>query len=122
MKAEKVSGGNPLSVETGENHEKIVFKTSKFFVTKMHYVGNVEFYKHASLQVETQNCFAAMKMTNSTMNSSCTRYYLLLILSFLLLLIFFEFARRSPASRAVNSSGTAACCCHTSEDSAAGQR
>ena len=83
-------------METGENHEKIVFKTSKIFLTKMHYVRNVEFYKHANLQVETQNCFAAMEMTNSVMNSSkmnssSARYYSLLILSFLLLLIVFEF-------------------------------
>ena len=66
----KVSGGNQLSVETGENHEKNVFKSSKKFSQKMNYVGKVEFYIHGNLQVETQNGLEAMKMTNSTMNST----------------------------------------------------
>ena len=72
---EKVSGGNPLSVETGENHEKIVFKTSKKFFKKMHYVGNVEFYRHANLQVQTQKKLGATKMTKSAMNSNVYNDY-----------------------------------------------
>ena len=66
---EKVSGGNPVSMETGENHEKIIFKNFKKFLAKMYCVGNVKFYRHAKWQVETQICLGAMKMTNSSMNS-----------------------------------------------------
>ena len=80
------SGGNPLPVETGENHEKFIFKTSKKFLTKIHYVGNVEFYRHANLQVETQKQLGATKMTKSAMNSKYNYYsfcyYSLLNLSF----------------------------------------
>ena len=64
------SGGNPVSVETGENHEKIIFKNFKKFLAKMYCVGNVKFYRHAKWQVETQICLGAMKMTKSAMNSS----------------------------------------------------
>ena len=75
MSLERISGGNPLSMETGENHEKIVFKTFKKFLTKMHYVGNIEFYRHANLQVETQKNLGATKMTKSAMNSNMYNYY-----------------------------------------------
>jgi hypothetical protein len=43
----------PTFSETSENHEKIILKISKKFLTKIHYVGNVEFYRHANLQVAT---------------------------------------------------------------------
>ena len=84
---EKVSGGNPFSVETGKNHEKIVLKISKTFLIKMHYIGNVEFYRNANLQVETQKKLGTEKMIQLAMNSNVYNhysfcYYLLLNLSF----------------------------------------
>ena len=38
----------------------------------MHYVEKAEFYRHANLEIETQNCVGATKMTISATNSSKT--------------------------------------------------
>ena len=66
----RIFDGNHGLVETGENHEKIMFKSSEKISTKMHYFGKTKFYRLANLQFETQKCLGAMKMTNSTMDSS----------------------------------------------------
>ena len=66
---EKVSGENPVSMETGENHEKIIFKNFKKFLAKMYCVGNVKFYRHAKWQVETLSFLGDTKMTNSDLNT-----------------------------------------------------
>ena len=72
---EKVSGGIQLSVETGENHENIMFESFKKLSTKMRYVGKVEFYRHVNLQVKTQNSLGDIKKTNSAKNSDVCSYY-----------------------------------------------
>ena len=85
--ADVVLPTHPREKVSGENHEKIVLKISKTFLIKMHYIGNVEFYRNANLQVETQKKLGAKKMTKSAMNSNVYNhysfcYYLLLNLSF----------------------------------------